>query len=64
VQIGETIADKSTGKPLPTIRVEEPTVKMSFSINTSPFVGKEVHFLFITDASVLVLLTLYFAFFL
>ncbi|KAJ4769601.1 GTP-binding protein TypA/BipA-like protein [Rhynchospora pubera] len=41
VMIGETIADKSTGKPLPTIRVEEPTVKMSFYINTSPFVGRE-----------------------
>ncbi|PON49282.1 GTP-binding protein TypA [Parasponia andersonii] len=41
IQIGETIADKSSGKPLPAIKVEEPTVKMSFSINTSPFVGRE-----------------------
>ncbi|KAG9449420.1 hypothetical protein H6P81_009385 [Aristolochia fimbriata] len=41
IQIGETIADKVSGKPLPTIKVEEPTVKMSFSINTSPFVGRE-----------------------
>lgn len=41
-QIGETIADKVSGKPLPSIKVEEPTVKMSFSINTSPFVGREV----------------------
>lgn len=41
-QIGETIADKSIGKPLPAIRVEEPTVKMAFSINISPFVGREV----------------------
>jgi len=41
-QIGETIADKAFGKPLPSIRVEEPTVKMAFSINTSPFVGREV----------------------
>ncbi|KAI7725745.1 hypothetical protein M8C21_024784 [Ambrosia artemisiifolia] len=41
VQIGETIADKADGKPLPTISVEEPTVKMAFSINTSPFVGRE-----------------------
>ncbi|KAL6957645.1 putative elongation factor TypA-like svr3, chloroplastic [Sarracenia purpurea var. burkii] len=41
IQIGETIADKITGKPLPAIRVEEPTVKMAFSINTSPFVGRE-----------------------
>ncbi|XP_022939574.1 putative elongation factor TypA-like SVR3, chloroplastic [Cucurbita moschata] len=41
IQIGETIADKQYGKPLPAIKVEEPTVKMSFSINTSPFVGRE-----------------------
>lgn len=41
LQIGETIADKAFGMPLPAIRVEEPTVKMSFSINTSPFVGRE-----------------------
>ncbi|CAN1277641.1 Putative elongation factor TypA-like SVR3, chloroplastic [Linum perenne] len=41
VRIGETIADKALGKPLPSIKVEEPTVKMAFSINTSPFVGKE-----------------------
>lgn len=42
LQIGETIADKSLGKALPTIRVEEPTVRMSFYVNTSPFVGREV----------------------
>lgn len=42
VQIGETIADKQYGKPLPAIKVEEPTVKMAFAINTSPFVGREV----------------------
>ncbi|KAL2464676.1 elongation factor family protein [Forsythia ovata] len=41
IQIGETIADKISGKPLPSIKVEEPTVRMSFSINTSPFVGRE-----------------------
>lgn len=41
IQIGETIADKTSGKPLPSIKVEEPTVRMSFSINTSPFVGRE-----------------------
>lgn len=43
-QIGETIADKNDGKALPAIRVEEPTVKMAFSINTSPFVGREVSY--------------------
>ncbi|XP_065855799.1 putative elongation factor TypA-like SVR3, chloroplastic [Euphorbia lathyris] len=41
IQIGETIADKVSGTPLPSIKIEEPTVKMSFSINTSPFVGRE-----------------------
>lgn len=41
IQIGETIAEKSNGKPLPSITVEEPTVKMAFSVNTSPFVGRE-----------------------
>ncbi|CAH9134962.1 unnamed protein product [Cuscuta epithymum] len=41
IQIGETIAEKSNGKPLPTITVEEPTVKMAFSVNISPFVGRE-----------------------
>ncbi|KAF8403809.1 hypothetical protein HHK36_011915 [Tetracentron sinense] len=41
ILIGETIADKNFGKPLPAIKVEEPTVKMAFAINTSPFVGRE-----------------------
>ncbi|KAF6158581.1 hypothetical protein GIB67_040095 [Kingdonia uniflora] len=41
VMIGETIADKICGTPLPAIKVEEPTVKMAFAINTSPFVGRE-----------------------
>ncbi|MCO5571588.1 hypothetical protein L7F22_025333 [Adiantum nelumboides] len=41
VLIGETLADKDEGTALPTIRVEEPTVKMSFSVNTSPFAGRE-----------------------
>ncbi|KAL6646851.1 hypothetical protein ACP70R_015545 [Stipagrostis hirtigluma subsp. patula] len=38
---GKTIADKVSGTPLPTIKGQEPTVRMSFSINTSPFVGHE-----------------------
>ena len=40
-QIGETVADREA-EALPTITVEEPTVKMSFSVNTSPFAGQEV----------------------
>ncbi|CAI5504014.1 unnamed protein product [Closterium sp. Naga37s-1] len=43
VQIGETIADRD-GDALPTISVEEPTVKMSFSVNVSPFAGREGKF--------------------
>ncbi len=41
VQIGETIADPLDPRPLPLIEIEEPTVKMNFSVNTSPFAGKE-----------------------
>lgn len=41
VLIGETLADKDDGTALPTIRVEEPTVKMAFSVNISPFSGRE-----------------------
>lgn len=41
VLIGETLADKVNGSALPGIKVDEPTVRMSFSINTSPFVGRE-----------------------
>ncbi len=39
--IGETIADPKDPRALPTIRVEEPTVRMTFGVNTSPFAGKE-----------------------
>lgn len=41
VNIGETLADGENPTPLPTITVEEPTVRMSFSVNTSPFAGQE-----------------------
>jgi GTP-binding protein len=39
--IGETIADALQPEALPSIRVEEPTVRMTFSINNSPFAGRE-----------------------
>jgi GTP-binding protein len=39
--IGETVADLNEPKALPPISVEAPTVRMSFSINTSPFAGRE-----------------------
>src|SRR3989344_5575102 len=41
ISIGETITDFANPQPLPTIAIEEPTVKMVFSVNTSPFSGKE-----------------------
>lgn len=41
VQIGETIADHDRPLQLPPITIDEPTIKMNFSINTSPFAGKE-----------------------
>ena len=39
--IGDTIADAEHPEALPTIAVEEPTVRMTFSINNSPFAGRE-----------------------
>jgi GTP-binding protein len=44
VVIGETIADAVDPRPLPPIRVEEPTLRMSFSVNNSPFAGREGKF--------------------
>ena len=41
VFIGETIADADDPRPLPPIRVEAPTVRMTFGVNTGPFSGKE-----------------------
>jgi GTP-binding protein len=42
--IGDTIADITNPEALPTIEIEEPTLKMSVSVNTSPFAGKEGQF--------------------
>jgi len=41
ISIGETIADINNPVALPTISIEEPTVKMTFGVNTSPFAGQE-----------------------
>jgi GTP-binding protein len=41
VGISDTIADPADPTPLPPIRVEEPTVRMTFGVNTSPFAGRE-----------------------
>lgn len=44
IMIGETIADINTPVALPLIKIEEPTVKINFSVNTSPFAGREGQF--------------------
>ncbi len=41
IAIGETLADPANPVALPTIKVEEPTVRMTFGVNTAPFSGKE-----------------------
>jgi GTP-binding protein len=43
-QIGETIADFENPEPLEVIPIDEPTMNMQFSINNSPFFGKEGKF--------------------
>ena len=42
--IGDTIADIENPEPLPVISVDEPTMSMTFSINNSPFFGKDGKF--------------------
>lgn len=42
--IGETIADINSPVALPLLTIEEPTVKMTFLVNDSPFAGKEGEF--------------------
>jgi GTP-binding protein len=41
VKIGDTICNRETPKALPRISVDEPTVSMTFTVNDSPFGGKE-----------------------
>ncbi|MDO8429178.1 MAG: translational GTPase TypA [Candidatus Daviesbacteria bacterium] len=44
ITIGETIADPIAPVALPVLNIEEPTVKMTFGVNTSPFGGREGEF--------------------
>ena len=41
VNIGETVSDGENPMPLPLLSIDEPTLTMTFSINDSPFAGKE-----------------------
>jgi len=41
ISIGETIADPENPVALPIIKIDEPTIKMTFGVNTSPFTGRE-----------------------
>ncbi|MDA1001772.1 MAG: translational GTPase TypA [Chloroflexi bacterium] len=41
VTIGETLSDADDPRPLPVIRVDEPSLSMTIGINTSPLVGRE-----------------------
>lgn len=43
-EIGDTICDFENPEPLPTIAIDEPTMSMLFTINNSPFFGKEGKF--------------------
>ena len=43
-EIGDSICDAENPEPLPTIKMDEPTMSMLFSINDSPFFGKEGKF--------------------
>lgn len=44
VTIGETICSSAGAEPLPFVKISEPTVEMTFSVNDSPFAGREGKF--------------------
>jgi GTP-binding protein len=41
INVGETITSAETPAPLPPLHIDEPTMSMIFSVNTSPFAGKD-----------------------
>ncbi len=44
ITIGDTICDPEAPDPLPFVKISEPTVEMTFSVNDSPFAGREGKF--------------------
>ncbi|QGG95330.1 translational GTPase TypA [Actinomarinicola tropica] len=45
VEIGDTLADAADPQPLPRLTVDEPVMRMTFGVNTSPLAGKEGKYL-------------------
>lgn len=44
ITIGDTVASVNAPEPLPFVHISEPTIEMTFSVNDSPFAGKEGKF--------------------
>ncbi len=44
ITIGNTICDPAAIIPIPFVKISEPTIEMTFSVNDSPFAGKEGKF--------------------
>ncbi len=44
ITIGDTITDVDAPEPLPFVKISEPTIEMTFSVNDSPFAGREGKF--------------------
>ncbi len=44
ITIGDTVCDPTSPNPLPFVKISEPTVEMTFSVNDSPFAGREGKF--------------------
>jgi len=44
INIGDTVCDKSIDTAIPFVKISEPSVEMAFSVNNSPFAGKEGKF--------------------
>ena len=41
ISVGETVCNIGSEEPLPLLRIDEPTLQMTFGVNTSPFCGRE-----------------------